>query len=196
MLLLLQAVSFVESRLYNAFQNNCIQNTDFLVRVMTGGAVRNAPLIFDALCGHVPPQDNPMLLMFMLMTRMSWCVSSSPLLAIPSMHKICFLWCLANARYKECILAKPGRVPVQTTKQVGAREENGFVPSCRFDVCDGSKVAAAYLESHTCPIISEAGEEEAESVLQHSQKQESMQHTNKVQAAHHTFSYSASSIPA
>ncbi len=70
--MLLQAVSFVESRLYNAFLNNCIQNTDFLVRVLTGGAVRNAPLIFDALCGHVPPQDNPMLLMFMLMTRMSW----------------------------------------------------------------------------------------------------------------------------
>ena len=68
----LQAVSFVESRLYNAFLNNCIQNTDFLIRVLTGGAVRNAPLIFDALCGHVPPQDNPMLLMFMLMTRMSW----------------------------------------------------------------------------------------------------------------------------
>ena len=67
-----QAVSFVESRLYNAFLNNCIQNTDFLVRVLTGGAVRNAPLIFDALCGHVPPQDNHMLLMFMLMTRMSW----------------------------------------------------------------------------------------------------------------------------
>ena len=70
--MLLQAVSFVESRLYNAFLNNCIQNTDFLIRVLTGGAVRNAPLIFDALCGHVPPQDNPMLLMFMLMTRMSW----------------------------------------------------------------------------------------------------------------------------
>ena len=68
----LQAISFVEGRQYNAFLNNCIQNTDFLVRVLTGGAVRNAPLIFDALCGHVPPQDNPMLLMFMLMTRMSW----------------------------------------------------------------------------------------------------------------------------
>lgn len=67
-----QAVEFCESRPYHAFANNCIQTTDFLVRVLTGGRVRSAPLIYDALCGSVPAQGNPMLLMFMLMTRLSW----------------------------------------------------------------------------------------------------------------------------
>ena len=67
-----QAVKFCESLPYHAFTNNCIQNTDFLVRVLTGGRVRNAPLAYDALCGSVPEQDNPMLLMFMLMTGISW----------------------------------------------------------------------------------------------------------------------------
>ena len=42
------------------------------VRVLTNGAVRGAPLTFDALCGHAAPQDPPLLLMFMLMTGMSW----------------------------------------------------------------------------------------------------------------------------
>ena len=68
----LQAVEFAEGRPYHAFANNCIQNCDFLVRALTGGAVRGAPLLYDALCGRVPPQDAPMLLMFMLMTRISW----------------------------------------------------------------------------------------------------------------------------
>ena len=67
-----QAVEFVQSRQYHAMLNNCIQNCDFLVRALTGGSVRSAPLVYDALCGRVPPQDNPMLLMFMLMTRLSW----------------------------------------------------------------------------------------------------------------------------
>ena len=68
-----QAVEFAQSRQYHAFTNNCIQNTDFFIRALTGGAVRNAPLVHDALCGHVPAQDNPMLVMFMLMTGFSWC---------------------------------------------------------------------------------------------------------------------------
>ena len=67
-----QAVEFSQSRLYHAFTNNCIQNTDFFIRALTGGEVRNAPLVYDALCGHVPAQDNPMLVMFMLMTGISW----------------------------------------------------------------------------------------------------------------------------
>ncbi|CAK0785920.1 hypothetical protein CVIRNUC_009133 [Coccomyxa viridis] len=116
-----EAVSFVESRLYNAFLNNCIQNTDFLVRVLTGGAVRNAPLIFDALCGHVPPQDNPMLLMFMLMTRMSW-----------------------------------------------------------FDVCDGGKVAAAYLEDHATPAVPHRGKS-AEAAAQAAGEQQAAEHADKAQ---------------
>ena len=69
---MVQAIDFAQSRKYHAFANNCIQNCDFLVRVLTAGSVRNAPLVFDALCGVVPPQDNPMLVMFMLMTGLSW----------------------------------------------------------------------------------------------------------------------------
>ena len=45
------------------------------VRVLTNGAVRGAPLAFDALCGHAAPQDPPLLLMFMLMTGLSWCAT-------------------------------------------------------------------------------------------------------------------------
>jgi hypothetical protein len=67
-----QALQFCQSQQYHAFANNCMQNTDFLVRTLTGGQIRNAPLVYDELCGSVPPQDNPMLLMFMLMTRISW----------------------------------------------------------------------------------------------------------------------------
>ncbi|EIE18522.1 hypothetical protein COCSUDRAFT_54913 [Coccomyxa subellipsoidea C-169] len=70
--ILSQAVEFAQSRQYHALTNNCIQNTDFFIRALTGGAVRNAPLVHDALCGHVPAQDNPMLVMFMLMTGFSW----------------------------------------------------------------------------------------------------------------------------
>ncbi|CAL8466015.1 g5551 [Coccomyxa elongata] len=67
-----KAVKFSQSRLYHTFANNCIQNTDLFIRALTGGEIRNAPLVYDALCGHVPAQDNPMLVMFMLMTGISW----------------------------------------------------------------------------------------------------------------------------
>lgn len=45
------------------------------IRALTKGAVCGAPLIFDALCGHAAAQDPPLLLMFMLMTGLSWCVT-------------------------------------------------------------------------------------------------------------------------
>lgn len=67
-----QAVAFVEARQYHAINNNCIHNTDFLCRVLTRGRLRNGPLVYDALAGSVPEQDHPMLLMFFLMTRLSW----------------------------------------------------------------------------------------------------------------------------
>ncbi len=52
------------------------------VRALTAGEVRGAPLAYDALCGRAAPQDPPLLLMFMLMTRLSWCAPprSRPLL--------------------------------------------------------------------------------------------------------------------
>ncbi len=52
------------------------------VRALTAGEVRGAPLAYDALCGRAAPQDPPLLLMFMLMTRLSWCASSRPRLVL------------------------------------------------------------------------------------------------------------------
>ncbi len=68
----MQAIRFAESRKYDAINNNCIQNTDFFCRILTSGKVRNAPMIYDLLAGKIPEQDHPMLLMFFLMTRLSW----------------------------------------------------------------------------------------------------------------------------
>ena len=48
-----QALRFAEGRPYQALLNNCIAFADFAVRVLTGGAVRSAPLLFDALVGRV-----------------------------------------------------------------------------------------------------------------------------------------------
>lgn len=72
----LQAIQFVQSREYHAIHNNCIHNTDFLCRVLTGGRIRNGPLIYDAIAGEVPEEDHPMLLMFFLMTQLSWCAQA------------------------------------------------------------------------------------------------------------------------
>ena len=87
---LLQAIQFARGRNYNAFVNNCVQATDFFVRIMTKGAVCHAPLLFDALCGQVPEQDPPMLLLFFLMTGVSWCVS----FALLALSKCSFQPCL------------------------------------------------------------------------------------------------------
>ena len=43
-----------------------------LLLVLAGGRLRNAPLIYDALAGTVPEQDHPLLMMFFLMTQLSW----------------------------------------------------------------------------------------------------------------------------
>ncbi|KAK9822006.1 hypothetical protein WJX81_008689 [Elliptochloris bilobata] len=67
-----EALEFAQGRAYHALANNCISTSDFLVRVLTNGVVRGAPLVFDALCGHAAAQDSPLLLMFMLMTQLSW----------------------------------------------------------------------------------------------------------------------------
>lgn len=48
-----QALRFAEGRRYHALRNNCLGFADFVVRVLTGGRVKNAPLIFDCLVGEV-----------------------------------------------------------------------------------------------------------------------------------------------
>ena len=70
-----QALAFAESRPYHALRNNCIHFADFCVRVLTGGAVRGAPLLYDLICGTVlPAPDPPMLVMMQMMLQMPWCV--------------------------------------------------------------------------------------------------------------------------
>ncbi len=51
-----------------------IQFADYMVRLLTGGAVFGVSLAYDALCGAVPPVDSP-LLGFLSMMKLTWCVS-------------------------------------------------------------------------------------------------------------------------
>ncbi|EFN56517.1 expressed protein [Chlorella variabilis] len=67
-----QALQFAGGTMYHALRNNCICFADFVVRVLTGGAVRGAPLIFDALVGQVPVADSPLLALLELTMQMSW----------------------------------------------------------------------------------------------------------------------------
>jgi hypothetical protein len=69
---LFQAFEFCDARKYHVVHNNCIQNADFLVRVLTGGLVKNAPLIYDVMCGNVPTVDPPMLMMLPLLMQKTW----------------------------------------------------------------------------------------------------------------------------
>ena len=49
-----QAVTFIESSDYHALWRNCIHAADLLLRVMTGGALINGPILYDLLAGEVP----------------------------------------------------------------------------------------------------------------------------------------------
>ena len=55
------ALDFLQGKPYHALKNNCIAAADFLVRVLTAGAVKSAPLIYDLLAGDVPEEDNMLL---------------------------------------------------------------------------------------------------------------------------------------
>ena len=57
--------------------------------------------------------------------------------------------------------------------------------ACRFDVCDGGKVASAFLESHACPTLPDAGGAKGESRHQASQQSGGVQHTDKVHSQLH-----------
>ena len=67
-----QAMEFCSAKKYHVIHNNCIHACDFLVRVLTGGIVRSAPLIYDALCGDYPDVDPPMLMMLPLLMQKTW----------------------------------------------------------------------------------------------------------------------------
>jgi len=67
-----EAIAFCGRRKYHALDNNCIHNTDFLVRVLTGGLVRSAPLLYDAHAGKVPKEDPPMLVMIGFILKRTW----------------------------------------------------------------------------------------------------------------------------
>ncbi|KAL4451457.1 hypothetical protein ABPG75_007119 [Micractinium tetrahymenae] len=67
-----QALAFAEATPYHALKSNCICFADFAVRVLTGGAVKGAPLIFDLLVGQVPPVDSPLLTLLGMTTELRW----------------------------------------------------------------------------------------------------------------------------
>ena len=49
-----KAINFIESSSYHALWRNCIHAADLLLRVMTGGALRNGPILYDLIAGEVP----------------------------------------------------------------------------------------------------------------------------------------------
>ncbi|KAL6756726.1 hypothetical protein V8C86DRAFT_2643587 [Haematococcus lacustris] len=67
-----QVLRCAEARPYNALTNNCIQFADALARILTGGAVCSAPLLYDLLAGTLPAVDHPMVMMMQMMTQTSW----------------------------------------------------------------------------------------------------------------------------
>ena len=67
----LQAIEFAQAQQYHAVHSNCIQFADYAVRLLSGGAVRGAPLAYDVLCGTVPAADSPLLGM-LAMLQMTW----------------------------------------------------------------------------------------------------------------------------
>lgn len=67
-----QAIKFIESGPYHALWRNCIHACDLLLRCLTGGCLRNGPLLYDLLAGEVPSVDNPLIMMMQLMMRRSW----------------------------------------------------------------------------------------------------------------------------
>jgi hypothetical protein len=69
---LLQAISFAQSRHYQAINNNCIHFAEFMARLLTGGRAAGAVHAFDVLCGSAPQQELPMLMMLQMMLQVSW----------------------------------------------------------------------------------------------------------------------------
>jgi len=58
--LIQQACQFAVSQDYQPLFRNCSMFADFIVRLLTGGAVRSAPLIFDLVTGQAPVHDSPL----------------------------------------------------------------------------------------------------------------------------------------
>ncbi|KAI7838929.1 hypothetical protein COHA_007291 [Chlorella ohadii] len=66
-----QALAFAQAQPYHALRQNCICFADFIARVLTGGVLKGAPLIFDLLVGMVPAADPPLLQLLSLF-QLSW----------------------------------------------------------------------------------------------------------------------------
>ena len=67
-----EAIDFASKQQYNVIECNCIAFSDFVTRILTNGAVKNVPLIYDHLVGTVPSVDNPMLSTMLAMMGMNW----------------------------------------------------------------------------------------------------------------------------
>jgi hypothetical protein len=66
------ALEHAQRRPYHALRNNCIAFADAAVRVLTGGLVRGAPLLFDAFVGRVPDPDPPLLPLLAAVAGVTW----------------------------------------------------------------------------------------------------------------------------
>jgi hypothetical protein len=66
-----KALAFAQAQPYHALRQNCICFADFMARVLTGGVVKGAPLVFDLLAGTVPAADLPLLQLLSLF-QMTW----------------------------------------------------------------------------------------------------------------------------
>jgi len=75
-----KAIQFAASKNYQVMSNNCIQFACFMIFVLTKGRLRNAPLVFDVVCGKIPIHisngtsnvSSSLLDMMMAMMGMSW----------------------------------------------------------------------------------------------------------------------------
>lgn len=67
-----RALGFLQAQRYSLLRTNCMSAADFLVRVLTLGRARNAPLAYDLLVGQVPAQDSPMVALMTLTLGLSW----------------------------------------------------------------------------------------------------------------------------
>ncbi|KAG2493415.1 hypothetical protein HYH03_008540 [Edaphochlamys debaryana] len=86
--LVAEFIAFAEAQKYHAILRNCIHFADVAVRLLTAGAVRAAPQLYDNVCGAVPPVDNPALMFMQLMFKMPWTVAvdGTPLAAAFKAH--------------------------------------------------------------------------------------------------------------
>eukprot|EP00887_Chlorella_sp_A99_P001331 scaffold14.g1331.t1 len=133
------AVRFCErDTLYHAIFENCIAFADFMVRLLTGGGVCGAPLLFDALAGRVPPQDPPMLPFMLSMVGLSgWhvVVDGGRLMAR-------FL-----ARHPAALVPPAGRAALRALRWAAEEEEGEAAEAASSDSADTAVPAGSTFTS-------------------------------------------------